>query len=191
MPDSKVRVAGGGNTYIAIGDEGGSTAPIKFMARANETPGTALTQPVDIIPVGSMCPEEIVPPVVQSSGTLVCTVWQLWGKEAIATALENTSVLGGSTNANNLVNLYEVFEQQRKAGNRISVKKFERAGSGETDNQWRVITYNNAVVTNVSQNETFESRTMEMTVDITIKYTDRSVQYLTVADRDTARGLAY
>lgn len=191
MPDSKVRVAGGGNTFIAIGDEGGSTTPMKFMAQATDSPGTAITQAVDIIPVGSMYPEEIVPPVVQGSGTLQCRVWQLWGQEAIATALENTNVLGGPTNANSLVNIYEVFEAQRQAGNRILVKKFERAGSGETDNLWRVITYDGAVITNVVQNETFESRTMEMTADIQIKYKRRLVQTLTVAERDTARGITY
>lgn len=191
MPDSKVRVAGGGNTFIAIGDEGGSTKPMQFMAQATDNPGTAITSAVDIIPVGSLCPEEIVPPVVQGSGTLRCRVWQLWGKEGIATALENTTVLGGPTEANRLVNIYEVFEAQRRAGNSILVKKFERAGSGESDNLWRVITYKGAVITNCIQPETFDSRTMDMQVDIEIKYTERMLQTLTVAERDTVRGLNY
>lgn len=191
MPDSQVRVAGGGNTFIAIGDEGGSTKPMRFMAQATDTPGTAVTSAVDIIPVGSFCPVEIVPPVVQGSGTIRCRVWQLWGKEGIATALENTNVLGGPTEANRLVNIYEVFEAQRKAGNRILVKKFERAGSGASDDLWRVITYEGAVITNCIQPETFESSTMVMTVDIEIKYTRRLVQTLTVAERDTAGGITY
>lgn len=189
MPDSKVRLLGGGNTYIAAGDQGGATKPMEFLARAEDRPGTATTSAKDITPVGYKRPAEVVPPQVQSSGTLTCTVWQLWGYEAIATAFANTSTLGDQTDVNTLVNLYEIFDAQRKAGNNILIKKFERAGNGANDNAWRVKTYENAVITNVVQSETFDSNAMDNQVQIEVKYTHITLSSLTVADKDTAGGL--
>ena len=179
MPASHVFVPGGGNTYVQIGTSSGVT--LEFLSAFNDTPGTALGQATDIQPIGSRYPIEIVTPYGQQSGTITLTVWKTWKHDAWVSAFmyQNGTTFGDENPWNGYetsngqatgepVDLAEVLDAQRKLDNNIVVKKLEKASDG-TD--YRAISYQGAVITNIAPDGNVKNDTMTATTVITIKYT--------------------
>lgn len=192
MPKTHVRVLGGGNTYVAIGLNGG-TQVVEFLSNINDTPGRVQGQPEAIQGIGDKYPVEIATGYSQGMGTLVLSVWQTWGKDGWVSAFMTTGLDGNMSdtlgiwnefmtrNANNggnnqldgyPVDLVEVLEAQRMNPDFIEVRKFEKGADG---NIARVKNYHGCVITDIQANENVNNQSMTNTVTITMNYTHVTV----------------
>lgn len=183
MAVTKVRVPGGGNTFIEMAFGSDQTTRVQFLARFNDTPGTAAGTVTPIHPIGYGYPIEIAAPYAQNMGTITLTVWARWGMDGWTSALKTTGLLDGYTSNHGHggaegntypVDLYEVLEAQRRKSNYVSVHKVELGGDG---NVARIKSYQGAVITNISQPEDITVTTMTVQTTITINYCYVTVTY--------------
>lgn len=177
MAYSKVRVIGGGNTLITVGQGSSNANRIMLLASAKDAPGQVLKSPVEIQPVGSEYPVEIVTAYGQKAGTLTLQVWSVWGKDGWEVLLDAAGI-GDSSASNKYPDLLSVLEAQRKAKNGIGIYKVEKipAGvSGTQEDSYRVRTYHDAVITNIDASESITNEDMDAKVTITIMYTRSTI----------------
>lgn len=179
MPNTHVRVLGGGNTLVYMGLEGNKV--IEFLSSFQDNPGGPVGRTDPIQPVGAKYPIEIATPYAQGAGTLKIEVWGTWGSDGWVSAFqyvsgkdhEDSPWKGYHSEGNLLtegqpVDLFEVLDAQRKLGNNIVVKKVEMGANGEP---YRVKTYEGAVITDIQAGETVTNEKMTTTCTITMMYT--------------------
>ena len=181
MPNTHVRVVGGGNTLVYMGLEGNKT--VEFLSQFQDNPGGSVGRAEAIQPVGAKYPIEIATPYAQGAGTLTIEVWGTWGSDGWVSAFQyrsggdhDDSPWKGYQSEGNLltegqpVDLYEVLDAQRKLGpdKYIKVYKVEMGQNGEP---YRVKSYEGAVITDIQAGETVRNDTMTQTCRITMMYT--------------------
>lgn len=174
MTTTQVRVPGGGNTYICVGE---GDNKVEFLSSISDTPGSAVGNPTTIHPIGSKYPVEIATGYAQGAGTLRLEVWQLWGKDGWVTVFGPSGIFEGYSPANNTysndpIDLVQVLEAQRQANAPVVIKKVELGADG---NIARIINYKNAVITNIGAQENVRIETMERKVTIDVMYTHTTV----------------
>ena len=190
MAQSVVRVIGGGNTYIMLGN---GAKRMRLLASANDTPGRVNgTNPTAIQGVGDKYPFEIVTGYSQTYGTLVLTVYQVWGRdgwvsmwdESIEQLKSGATGGGGANNAqflqewnNSVMNtmdrtspadVVEMLEAQRSNDGYIAVSKVECGADGKPV---RIKKYMGCVITDMGTGENITNNAMENTVTVTMAYT--------------------
>ena len=190
MPQTHVRVPGGGNTYFHIGLKG--SRKVEFLANYVDTSGTAISQATPIQPIGSVYPVEIATAYGQNMGTLTLTFWNTWGHDGWVSAFmydngQNTYSINdaeypwrgydsaGSGVTGIPVDLYEVLDAQRKLDEYITVRKFELGSNAEIV---RGKSYEKAIITNIGDEERVANNTVESQCTVTINYTNKLVTYL-------------
>lgn len=204
MPQTHVRVPGGGNTYIKasiaslntlVGEQGGGGLELEFLANVVDQPGSTLATEEEIQPIGKAYPVEIATAYGMKAGTLTLTVWPTWGYDGWVSAF--AKVVGGklayaqgvwgngSYTSNNgggsfPVDLFEVFDAQRKNSDYMTIKKVELGANGATA---RIKEYQNCVITNIDAGETIRNDSMprDIQTKITIKYTHVYVNNIATA----------
>ena len=195
MPKTHVRVLGGGNTYVTVGLNNGSTI-VEFLAQIQDQPGSVNGRPTPIQGIGDKYPVEIATGYSQGAGQLTLQVWQTWGKDGWVSAFMTTDAEGKMSdavglwdafrnkNANNEgsngsngypVDVVEVLEAQRLNTDFIQVCKFEKGADGSIV---RVKNYHGCVITDIQMNETVRNETMDNPVTITMMYTHFTVTTL-------------
>lgn len=190
MARTHTRVVGGGNTYVEIGLN--NTVKVEFLARIQDSPGRALSDPEQIHPIGSPYPIEIATAYGQQAGTITLTVWSTWGKDGWVSAFMTTDANGQmqddsgiwdrfkSDNSDNKgnqldgypVDLYEVLRAQRLNDGYIQVKKIEKGADGS---DFRIKSYQGCVITDINANEDVQPGTRTQQVTITMMYTHVTV----------------
>ena len=179
MPSTRVRVPGGGNTYFQIGKTGDGYR-VDFLANYQDNMGQVVGQTTEIHPIGYRYPVEIATGYAQHAGRLTLTVYALWGEDGWVSAFKYQA---GTTNqidsgsyvwgdAGDPIDLVHVLEAQRKLASPLVVKKFELGADGTTA---RIKTYNNAIITNIQQNESVRIDTMTVESQIEFMYTDFTI----------------
>lgn len=177
MAKTQVRVVGGGNTYVTVGN---GDSRVSFIAQLQDQPGRIAAQPVPIQGIGDRYPVEIATAYAQGAGTLTLTVWERWGKDGWISAFENDDIFSnytsevakGSGFASYPADLVEVLDAQRKNDSYISIKKVEKGADGNTI---RIKSYNNAVITDIDASENVSNESMEKKVKITVMYTNITI----------------
>lgn len=182
MPNTHVRVLGGGNTYVHIGIGKGTV--VEFLSEFTDTPGQAVGRVEPIQPIGSPYPIEIATPYAQGAGQITMRVWGTWGSDGWVSAFQYENGVdhddspwnGYQSRLNTLdgkpVDLKEVMEAQRKNGQFLTVKKFELGANGDVV---RIKNYQGVVITNIQAGETIRNDTMTDTCQITMQYTKMNV----------------
>ena len=190
MPQSQVRVPGGGNTYVCIET---TDKKIEFLANLRDQPGSIQGGPTPIQAIGDAYPREIVTGYSSGMGQLTLEVWQVWGKDGWVSAFQSTnggenyiwgSADGSSLNPGNMTNgnahgapstsgyepidIREVLALQRQQPESIKVMKVEL---GKDGNIARIKSYQNCVITGIDAGETVKNDTMPTTISITMNYT--------------------
>lgn len=196
MPNTHVRVLGGGNTYVTIGvfSKDNGDYMLEFCSQFSDTPGNAVGSVQPIQPIGQRYPIEIATPYAQDAGTIEIQVWGTWGSDGWVSAFQtrdgqdtgaspwnpqNTSFRssqGDDTHPTWPVDLVEVMEAQRKLNDdaTIVIRKWEL---GKTGDVVRVKEYEGVVISNINARESFQNNTMTQTCTITFRYTKSSVSY--------------
>jgi hypothetical protein len=184
MPQSRVRVPGGGNPYIVVGTGGYN---IELLAEFSDTPGRPVGSFQSIQPIGYRYPIEIVTPYAQGAGTLTLRFWEEWGKDGWVSGFSRdgsiveggpwlnswTAADGSSMDAGRPIDFVQVMEAQRKNGEHCIVKKVELGGDGEVA---RVKVYENCVITDVtSTSASVRNDTMDSQCTVTMQYTRYTV----------------
>lgn len=184
MPQSTVRVPGGGNTYVVIGTDNYN---IELLAEFTDTPGRLLGNFEDIIPIGYRHPLEIVTPYSQTSGTISLVFWEQWGEDGwVSGFMHNGSIIPGGPWLNDYnpgdastlglgkpIDLVQVMEAQRENPDYITVKKVELGADGSVA---RVKVYNKCVISDINVGSNRITQTlMTSQCTVTMKYTDYTV----------------
>ena len=179
MAVSKVRVPGGGNTFVTISANGGNDTDIQLVSSFSDNPGTVNGGPVDIHPIGYEHPMEIVTGYSVGSGIIQLQVWAVWGKDgwaepfaelwkAVNTSRAYVNSDNFDTDGKTPTNLMGVLQAQRANGS-FTLKKWELAANGY--DVARVRTYENCVITDIQAGETVQNDSMPQTINVTIRYT--------------------
>lgn len=183
MAQTVTRVAGGGNTFVTLGN---GTKRIRLLASCNDRPGTVNGGPTPIQGVGDIYPFEIATGYSQGAGTLTLEVYQVWGKDgwvsmwddSINALKDPTSnranfLQGFQSNMNRHVrtspaDVVEMLRAQREFPGFVGVAKVE---CGRDGRPVRVKKYMGCVITDISAGENIQNNSMDMRVTITMMYT--------------------
>ena len=174
MATTGIRVPGGGNTYLIMGD---SHSRIELLANFTDSPGKALGRTTAIHPIGYKYPKEIATPYVQDYGTLTIVVWAEWGTDGWVSALRSTGVFNGFDSymggkQGEPVDVCEVLRAQRQYGNELNVIKVELGRDGKAV---RGRSYHGCVITDIDAKEDITLDKMEQKVTITMQYCKSSI----------------
>lgn len=180
MATSKVRVPGGGNTYLTLQVSGGSDTPISLIASFTDTPGGVTGGPTEIHPIGYEHPMEIVTGYAVRAGQLSVQVWSVWGKDGWVEPFaplwkdrrNDVRLNGENFRGNEPINLMGVLQAQRASGTFI-IRKYELAADGKS--VARVRNYHNCVITNIDAGETVTNDSMPQPINIALMYTHSTV----------------
>jgi len=153
MAEQKFRIGGG---YTAFTFNG---TPLLYVEILSDTGPKPVSPPEEIQPLDATHPIEIATPIAHRAGTLTLSIREQWASPVWQTlpGYEGTS------------DIIEVFKRNVALGT-ITCSKIIRLPNGGT----RQFVYHNCVITDISDTETVDIRTMTMPRTITLMYTHRT-----------------
>lgn len=175
--NSQIRVVGAGNTVITFNDK-----LVILCENVNDNPPALATRGAEVIQgIGDQRPVAIVPSTVQGAGTLTLRFVEKYPDEATGFTFWQQTLLHCGVKGLKGCNSIAALMAYQRTSNFLDTFKvsmyflnptFSTDGTRSVNDRSIVVkTYENPVITNVSQNETIDNGTIKKTGTMEIMYT--------------------